>query len=443
MAKSPAPSRVLACGTRAACPRPFFIAPFRQLATGSHFSVGRRNRHIAATVHKYFHRRHRRTFSAKKRLLLQGFSQIFAASMMVTAPVMAAESNVARDDSRAAAYCLFEIGRLPGLPAGEVSVEVAAINQRDQITGLIAPDDGSPSHAFQWDRKRGIRDLGAVPGHASMNAAAINDAGTVVGDASDFDTGESLAFVWTLRGGIRSLDTSLGGVDSFATDVNQSGQIVGGSATSTGTIHAFLRDVDGGVLDLGAFPGGRGFSSAEAMNDRGQVVGTRVDGEQQDAFIWDERHGMQSLVPNTGPEFFPFPSDINNRGEVAGALLGGESQQAFRWTRGEGVRLLGTLSGVDTDFATASAINNWGTIVGGSQTASGEFHGFVWNARSGMRDLNELIDVRNGLPIQPVLGTAVGINDAGSIAVSGILPGEDLQRGYLMVPKRNRHEGCR
>ena len=152
---------------------------------------------------------------------------------------------------------------------------------------------------------------------------------------------------------------------------------------------------------------------------------------------------MQPLVANAGPEFFPFPSDINNRGEVVGAVLGSDSQRAFRWTRSEGLRFLGTLSGVDTDFATASAINFWGTIVGGSQIASGEFHGFVWSARNGMRDLNELVDVSNRMAVPPVLGTAVGINDEGAIAVSGIVPGEDEQRGYLMAPKRNRHEGCR
>ena len=53
---------------------------------------------------------------------------------------------------------------------------------------------------------------------------------------------------------------------------------------------------------------------------------------------------------------------------------------------------LGSLGGTQSE---ASAINDAGTIVGGSQTATGEFHGFVWNSRSGMRDLNDLIDARS------------------------------------------------
>jgi probable HAF family extracellular repeat protein len=327
------------------------------------------------------------------------------------------------------------------MPAGESWVDVSGINDRGQVTGWISPADGSPFHAFVWDRRQGIRDLGTVPGHSSLSAAAINDAGTIVGEAADEETGETLAFVWTPRRGVRTLDTSLGGVGSFATAINRRGQIAGASTTANGAVHAFFRDVDGEVVDLDAFSGGRGVSNATAMNDRGQVVVVRVDGGIRDAFVWDAHGGRQLLVP-TPSASFPSASDINNRGEVVGALLEGDLQRAFRWTRGQGIRLLGTLSGADTDFATAQAINDRGTIVGGSQTASGDFHGFVWEPRGGMRDLNELIDARSGLAVQPVLGTAMGINAEGAIAVGGVLPGEEAQRGYVMVPKRNR-QGCR
>jgi len=367
-------------------------------------------------------------------------SLLLAASMITAVPVFGAGDD-ARIDSRRATYCLYQIDPLPGMPAGESSVEVRGINDRGQVTGWINPGDGSPFRAFVWDRKQGIRDLGAVPGHSSMTAAAINDAGTIVGEAVDEETGENLAFVWTPRGGVRTLDTSLGGVGSFATAINRAGQIAGASTTASGAIHAFFRDVDGEVVDLGAFSNGRGFSSATAMNDRGQVVVVRADGDRQDAFVWDPHGGRQLLVPKPSASF-PYPSDINNRGEVVGALLEPGLQRAFRWTRSQGIRLLGSLSGVDTDFTTAQAINDRGTIVGGSQTASGDFHGFVWEPRGGMRDLNELIDARSGLAVQPVLGTAMSINEQGAIAVGGVLPGEDAQRGYVMVPKRGR-QGCR
>ena len=367
-------------------------------------------------------------------------SHLLAVSMITAAPVFGAGDD-ARIDSRPATYCLYQIDPLPGMPAGESWVEVSGINDRGQVTGWISPDDGSPFRAFVWDRQQGIRDLGTVPGHNSLIAAAINDAGTIVGEAADEETGETLAFVWTPRLGVRTLDTSLGGVDSFATAINRRGQIAGASTTANGAIHAFFRDVDGEVVDLGALSHGPGFSSATAMNDRGQVVVVRADGDLQDAFVWDAHGGRQWLVPKPTASF-PSPSDINNRGEVVGALLEPGLQRAFRWTRGQGIRLLGTLSGVDTDFTTAEAINDRGTIVGGSQTASGDFHGFVWEPRGGMRDLNGLIDARSGFAVQPVLGTAMSINEEGAIAVGGVVPGEDTQRGYVMVPKRGR-QGCR
>ena len=72
------------------------------------------------------------------------FHLVFAAPMIVTAPVMAAEADSARHDPRAATYCLYEIDRLPGLPAGDIAVEVTGINERDQVSGWISAQDGSP-----------------------------------------------------------------------------------------------------------------------------------------------------------------------------------------------------------------------------------------------------------------------------------------------------------
>lgn len=370
--------------------------------------------------------------------------QFFLAALMIAAvPVIADNGTQGKGEFKPATYCLYEIGRLPDLPPGETSFDIRAINKHDQIVGWTGLAGVPPLHPFIWDRKRGMRDLGSLPGHASAVAADINDAGTVVGDANDFETGESLAFIWTRRAGIRPLDASLGGVDSVATGINRSGQIVGASKTATGAFHAFLRDVNGDVLDLGAFPDGSGDSSATAVNDRGHVVGTRGDGQILEAFLWDERNGMQLLIEAPPPFFFLLPRGINNRGEVVGEVLGTDPTRAFRWTKSGGVQDLGTLSGLDTDFATAAAINRAGTIVGGSQTTSGLVHGFVWNRKTGMRDLNELIDPSSELPSQAVLGGAAGINDAGSIALIGFVPGEDSQRGFLLVPRRHSDKACR
>jgi probable HAF family extracellular repeat protein len=103
---------------------------------------------------------------------------------------------------------------------------------------------------------------------------------------------------------------------------------------------------------------------------------------------------------------------------------------------------LGSLGGLDTDYGTATAVNRWGTIVGASQTTSGLVHGFVWSRQTGMRDLNDLIDPSSEIPPQAILGGAAGINDLGSIALIGFVPGELSQRGFLLVPQRHPQNGC-
>ncbi len=213
----------------------------------------------------------------------------------------------ASGDFQPDAYCAYEIPRLPGLPPGETSLDLKAINNRNQVLGWTGLSGTPPFHSFIWDRKRGMRDLGSLPGHPSTFGADVNDAGVVVGDATDFETPANLAFIWTRARGIRALDVSLGGVFGAATGINRSGQIVGASETATGAFHAFLRDHNGDVLDLGAFPDGSGDSGAAAVNDRGLVVGTRGDGRILEAFLWDERHGMRPLIENPPPFFTPFP----------------------------------------------------------------------------------------------------------------------------------------
>ena len=368
-----------------------------------------------------------------------------AALVIVTAPVTAGNVNESKGDFQPATYCVYDIGRLPGLPPGETSLAVRAINKRNQIVGWTAIAGGSSQlHPFIWDRESGMRDLGSLPGHANGVAADVNDAGTVVGDATDFETGGSRAFIWTEPTGMRALDVSLGGVDSVATGINRSGQIVGASKTATGAFHAFRRDVNGDVLDLGAFPDGSWDSSATAVNDRGHVVGARWDGQITEAFLWDERNGMRLLAEHPGaPSVFPFPIAINNRGEVVGETRGADPSRAFRWTKSAGLQDLGTLSGLDTHTAIATSINRSGVIVGASQTTLGPPHAFVWNKQTGMRDLNELIDPSSELASEAVLVIAQAINDVGSIAADCFVPDPvDPQRSFLLVPRRQSDKVC-
>lgn len=368
----------------------------------------------------------------------------FLASLIIGAaitPAFAGSDNERKHDPEPATYCVYDIGRLPGLPPGGTERAVRAINNRNQIVGWTALGGGGhPLHAFIWDRKRGMRDLGSLPEHASSLAADINDAGRVVGEANNLAADGPLAFHWTKRTGMRALDASLGGAASIATGINRSGQIVGSSRTGTGELHAFFRDLNGDVLDLGDFADGNFSSQAVAVNDSGQVVGLRWDGNIVEAFLWDGRNGTRPLVEDASLLSI-IPKDINSRGEVVGEMFG-EPSHAFRWTKDAGLQDLGTLSG---SYATASAINRSGTIVGASQSTAGPPHAVIWSRRSGIRDLNELIDPSSELATQAVLVIAQAINDAGWIAAYGyVLDPVDPQRGFLLVPRRHDGSpGCR
>jgi probable HAF family extracellular repeat protein len=124
---------------------------------------------------------------------------------------------------------------------------------------------------------------------------------------------------------------------------------------------------------------------------------------------------------------------INANGQIAGgADAAGTPIHAFLWTSPGPMQDLGTLPG--GTCSEANGINGSGVVVGQSEVApgatpcTGTFHAFIWSASGGMIDLNTLID--------PTLGwqlvTAVSINDAGQIAGSGLINGQE--HAFLATP---------
>jgi probable HAF family extracellular repeat protein len=169
-----------------------------------------------------------------------------------------------------------------------------------------------------------ITDLGTLGGTYS-NATAISPNGTIVGRAS-----LSGSFPWhafRYSGGTMTDLGTLGGPSSEASDVNDAGEIVGTAETGSGLERAFL--VGGGpMVDLGTLGGP--WSFGWGINAAGVVVG------DADA-----------------PNFV---------------------RQVFRYSGGTMVDL-GALDGGSA--ASAQAINDGGTVVGYSRTASGCCHAFV------------------------------------------------------------------
>src|SRR5439155_18612513 len=124
------------------------------------------------------------------------------------------------------------------------------------------------SHAFLW--QAGVMtDLGTLGGLNSV-AYGINHLGQVVGSA-ETAAGETHAFLWDRERGMRDLGV-LAGDGSAATGINDAGQVVGNATTGDllpsgdPVFHAVLWDAGGQIHDLGVPPGGFVLSFATAIN---------------------------------------------------------------------------------------------------------------------------------------------------------------------------------
>ena len=86
---------------------------------------------------------------------------------------------------------------------------------------------------------------------------------------------------------------------------------------------------------------------------------------------------------------------------------------------------LGTLGG---NYSQAAALNDRGNVVGGSTTATGVVHAFLWTPATGMEDLGTL-----GGPFS----TATAINDYGVIVgYSTVNDGDDTYHAFAWLPQR-------
>jgi len=222
------------------------------------------------------------------------------------------------------------------------------------------------------------------------------------------------------------------GGDTRAYSINNSGQVVGFSFTPgpSSFAHAF-RFTDGfGMQDLGTL--GRG-SSAFGMNNSGKVVGssetpTTPRGDPWNpghAFLYTDRLGMQDLNNLIDPLFgweLRKANAINNQGQIVGfGEHTGTGLHAFRYTRGT-VQDLGRFPGGGISYALG--ISNRGDVVGAAYldaSGIGNFRAMLYTNRSGMQNLNDLIDTSLGW----ILREATGINERGQIVGWAELNGQE------------------
>ncbi len=210
-------------------------------------------------------------------------------------------------------------------------------------------------------------DLGTLGGPTSVGLA-INDQGHVAG-YSQIATGQTHAFLWR-DGHMTDLGT-LGGASSTAAAINNHDWVVGWSLTSTGVTHAFLWR-DGHMADLGS-PPGAGISLATGVNDNGEVVGQLGNAPNglPGGFVW--RDGTMRVIGGSG---LTQPTGVNASGDICAYFQARPSALT-----GAVLLVYGHRTVVRRD-AVASAVNDFGAVVGWSNAGNGPT-AYIWHLTTG------------------------------------------------------------
>jgi probable HAF family extracellular repeat protein len=165
------------------------------------------------------------------------------------------------------------------------------MNNRGQVVGASTIAGDQISHAFLWDKRRGLQDLGILPGGMFSYANSVNDAGEAVG-GSDSSNGAP-AVLWK-DGAIIDLGNLAGDICSGANSINSSGEIVGfGSADCNNEDHAFLSENGGPLVDLQTLVlAGSGVTLTNALfiNDQGEIAARDAFGDAILLIPCDENH---------------------------------------------------------------------------------------------------------------------------------------------------------
>lgn len=266
------------------------------------------------------------------------------------------------------------------------------MNDRGQVVGCSRTGAGA-LHAFVWDASRGMVDLGIDA--ANSCASDVNDGGQVVGYALDESGAPTWAFLWEA-----GTLTNLGPGGAF--DINDVGQVLGGSGQPYITQEPAAWVWESGDRRTLPLPIS-GWFTPVGINDAGRVVGSVCD-VGCGAIVWDvSADGVVTTAFGLSGKHEQ-AAGLNANGEVLVQIWRVDAStvdSAFLWT-GDAIVPLGTLGGAGTGVMTLSwkqpHLNDRGEVVGSSQTADGNWHGFLWSA-------GEMLDL--GLTLDPF-----AINDA-------------------------------
>ncbi len=297
---------------------------------------------------------------------------------------------------------LIDIGTLP--QAGLDQSYAYGINDYGQVVGASNAANGT--RAFLWTPgvPNGLTgsmiDLGAFPQPSSSSVAFdINNRGQVTGYS--FQPGVR-AFLWN-------------------------------PLAPNGTV--------GSMYDLGALEPQNGTSQGLAINDWGQVAGTSHNVTNHHAMIWNPSvaNGTTGMMYDLGispkSSYYGHGQGIDNNGRVIGHNSNGSVPHAFLWTpsaahgsTGSAIDL-GVIPTTGNWNSDALGINSYQVVVGTSGVSGGH-DAFVWSAASGMQNLNYMLEPLSGAGWD--LDEATAINDFGQIVGRGTHDG--VEHAFLLTP---------
>ncbi len=325
-------------------------------------------------------------------------------------------------------------------------------------------------HATLWQNSFN-RDLGTLGGKNSSAFGSPNRVGQVVGAAetshSDPNGEDFCGFYgsgapWsgtTCRGffwedGWMSPLSTLGGYNSAASAINNYGEVAGSAEPATTDVTCPPYDPSQGqyqvlqnkpvvwqnnqIQELPTY-GGDPDGFAIAINDYGQAAGASgtcstlnfINGlylSPVHALLWD--HGKVTDLGSLGGKFGNQAHGMNNRGQVVGVsdLTGDATFHGFLWSASTGMRDVGPLQG-DT-YSVALAINDAGEVGGVSIDATFTTLRALVVVDGVEADLNTLIPPDSPLQLQ----TVCGINARGEITGLAAEKTTGEYRGYLAIP---------
>jgi probable HAF family extracellular repeat protein len=269
--------------------------------------------------------------------------------------------------------------------------------------GLFPDPSGTP---YRWT---------LTPSGLTMEALAIvgfSPLSAVDGDGSLIVGTNALgAFRWTDAGGIQSLGVPF----SLATGVSTDGAVVVGSSGG----EAFQWTEWLGFQPLGFLRGDVSSGATAVAGDGGVVVGwsrgsspTPGGGIPLRAFRWTPAVGMRDLGGLPGQEGAGQALGISSGGDV---IVGQFADEAFRWSEAEGMLGLGFLPGGTRSLAT-DVSRDGSRVVGWGQEGKSNRSAFLWTPEAGMRSLDDVLGVDEGLDLGGLhLTRALSISDDGQV----------------------------